>query len=469
MSSRTIQQSAWGLTTATSSSNLPSDVAYTDVNNSWTTVQNLPNLSTIGTNVVLSATGLTAARTFTWPDLTDTVVTLTATQTLTGKTLTGNTAVNLVSGGGTLTLNTSGTITIPNATDTLVILGGTQAFTGVNTFNSGGITIWNPAQTFKYTITTSAITANFNAVLPLIPASDVFMMNNTTATIGARKTFQNTILALFNPGNTFSYIVNTSAITAARNVTLPLLTADDTWVFAAFAQTLTNKTIDAETNTPLNMNPMPSSERTGLWQSINANGTGSGSGLWATGINVAGTVTGNNPTATEGAFTKFDTSAVQNTQAGIRESTNFITSPGLNAKFKFKFQVNNTTGRFFIAILNSGTFQTGDEPLANLSGIAFGFRSTDTNWVVERNTGSATGTFDTAPGFGAKDTNVHTLLVFFNGSTNVQVTLDSTTATYSTTIPATSTTLTHQATITNSDAAASETFNLWYMFVRSDK
>lgn len=43
-----------------------------------------------------------------------------STQTLTNKTLTGNTAVNLVSGSGTLTLNTSGTVTVPNATDTLV-------------------------------------------------------------------------------------------------------------------------------------------------------------------------------------------------------------------------------------------------------------------------------------------------------------------------------------------------------------
>ncbi len=39
---------------------------------------------------------------------------------LTNKTLSGNTATNLISGAGTLTLNTTGTITIPNATDTLI-------------------------------------------------------------------------------------------------------------------------------------------------------------------------------------------------------------------------------------------------------------------------------------------------------------------------------------------------------------
>jgi hypothetical protein len=48
------------------------------------------------------------------------VVDTDSTQTLTGKTLSGNTAATLISGSGTLTLNTSGTITVPNGTDTLV-------------------------------------------------------------------------------------------------------------------------------------------------------------------------------------------------------------------------------------------------------------------------------------------------------------------------------------------------------------
>lgn len=51
---------------------------------------------------------------------TESVATNSNTLTLTNKTLSGNTAVNLISGSGTLTLNTTGTITVPNATDTLV-------------------------------------------------------------------------------------------------------------------------------------------------------------------------------------------------------------------------------------------------------------------------------------------------------------------------------------------------------------
>ncbi len=48
------------------------------------------------------------------------VVTEAATETLTNKILSGNTAANLISGAGSLVLNTSGVMTMPNATDTAV-------------------------------------------------------------------------------------------------------------------------------------------------------------------------------------------------------------------------------------------------------------------------------------------------------------------------------------------------------------
>lgn len=69
-------------------------------------------------NVSAVSTGTT--RTVSIPDASLIVVGTATTQTLTNKTLTGNTAANLINGSGTLNLNSSGSITVPNATDTLV-------------------------------------------------------------------------------------------------------------------------------------------------------------------------------------------------------------------------------------------------------------------------------------------------------------------------------------------------------------
>lgn len=61
--------------------------------------------------------------------------------------------------------------------------------------------------------------------------------------------FRSSRIKIRNPANTQSYSLVGSAITAARNITLPLLTGNDTAVMEAFAQTLTNKTIAAGNNT----------------------------------------------------------------------------------------------------------------------------------------------------------------------------------------------------------------------------
>lgn len=47
----------------------------------------------------------------------------------------------------------------------------------------------------------------------------------------------------YNPANTFYYNLRTGAIAANRNITLPLLTGDDTFTTNAATQTLTNKTL----------------------------------------------------------------------------------------------------------------------------------------------------------------------------------------------------------------------------------
>ena len=63
--------------------------------------------------------------------------------------------------------------------------------------------------------------------------------------------FRSTRLKVRNPANTQSYSLVGSAITSPLNITLPLLTSDDTIVTQDSNQTITNKTIDDELNTRL--------------------------------------------------------------------------------------------------------------------------------------------------------------------------------------------------------------------------
>ena len=91
----------------------------------------------------------TVARTITFPDATDTVVLLDATQTLTGKTLTGNVAVTLVSGAATLTL--------PTATGTLATLAGTEVLTNKTLTGNIAVTLVSGAATVTLPTTTATL------------------------------------------------------------------------------------------------------------------------------------------------------------------------------------------------------------------------------------------------------------------------------------------------------------------------
>jgi hypothetical protein len=58
------------------------------------------------------------------------------------------------------------------------------------------------------------------------------------------QTLRSSRLKVMNPANTFGYLIAGSAITTTdRTLTLPLVTADDTFAVLALAQTLTNKTL----------------------------------------------------------------------------------------------------------------------------------------------------------------------------------------------------------------------------------
>ena len=75
------------------------------------------------------------------------------------------------------------------------------------------------------------------------------VFDTATQTLAA-KTLTGPVLTspeINNPAETFQYVFVGSALLADRNITLPLLTENDTFVFADFIQTLTNKTLTAPT------------------------------------------------------------------------------------------------------------------------------------------------------------------------------------------------------------------------------
>jgi len=89
----------------------------------------------------------------------------------------------------------------------------------------------------------------------LSDTADIAYLNQVNVFGDFANTFQDNQLFIRNPANTFSYQFVAAAITVAnRVITLPLLTGNDTLVTEAFAQTLTNKTIDGDLNTIIDIN-----------------------------------------------------------------------------------------------------------------------------------------------------------------------------------------------------------------------
>lgn len=124
-------------------------------------------------------------------------------------------------------------------------------------FGSDKLSVKSPTTGFRYIFRGSDIAADRYITLPLMTGDGTMALSSTTSAndYGTNmQTFRHQNIQFRNPANTFSYIWNTSAITANRSITLPLLTANDTVVFANATQTLTNKTLSAPTISSMTLN-----------------------------------------------------------------------------------------------------------------------------------------------------------------------------------------------------------------------
>jgi hypothetical protein len=142
-----------------------------------------------------------------------------------------------------MTQNVSGWL--PNLIGPVVIQGNASTVPARPTLNFVGLTVTDNPGAARTDITAAALASLSSSQLATALTDET---GTGLAVFNTAPLFQTTI-NLNNPGNTFKYVVTPAAIAADRTLTLPLLASNDTAVCEAFAQSLTNKTIVAASNT----------------------------------------------------------------------------------------------------------------------------------------------------------------------------------------------------------------------------
>lgn len=208
--------------------------------------------------LIFDLTGITTAttRTIVVPDTDDTLVTLAAAQTLTNKTIDGdnNTLTDLALS----VLKTTANLNVFLQRD-----GSGDVIDSTKAVPTGDVVGTSDSQTLtNKTLTTPQVNeaVNLTATSTELNQLDGVTVGGTTAgdiaTIDGTQVLTNKTLTAPQINDTSAdhqYVFGVSELTLDRTVTLPLLTGDDTFVFAAHAETLTNKTIDADNNTISNL------------------------------------------------------------------------------------------------------------------------------------------------------------------------------------------------------------------------
>lgn len=252
--------------------------------------------------------------------------------------------------------------------------------------------------------------------------------------INTQTTFRSSKLRQANPANTFYYTVVGSAIAADRNLTLPLLTGNDTVVAEAHTQTLTNKTIAAASNTltgvvtptssdtltnkiidynsntiqnlPAGGMPYPDTKRVGgYYGGVMTAGATITSG-WLQG-SLAGytqaTTTGTASYISDsaGKYLRQTSGSVSGNDASFNVNTDATTNPIIavrgdqNARFKCKFRTSTSTNvRLFIGLIaNTATLglNSSDSVANGIAHVALLMKATG-NYLFTHNDAAGGGT-----------------------------------------------------------------------------
>ena len=319
-------------------------------------------------------------------------------------------------------------------------------------FKDNRILIWNPADTFKYTLVASAIGANRNLIIPLITADDTLSTLGLAQTFTAAKTFNTSTLKLRNPADTFSYTIVPAAITANRDLNIPLLVGTDT--MGTQNNGLSNPYADSPSGASV--------RRNGVWWGV---ADTNADGLLSTGTTAIGATTNNVQDTTEGQGRLMTTGAVANANAGLRwTSTRFRREWG--NYMIVRLSVSSTSDvRCFVGWSSDTAEIAGETTLNNFSGAGVGKRTGDTNWFTMVNDGDATeDRVDTTIAFGTSYVTIELML----DGTSFRSRIGTTTNTAVTSeLPASSTMLAPHIEIETGSGAADKTINILPVFART--
>lgn len=299
--------------------------------------------------------------------------------------------------------------------------------------------------------------------------SDLFsgVSNVDTVDINSSTTFRSSKFKIRNPANTFSYTISSSAITGNRTATIPLLTADDTFVFASHAQILSNKTfssytLDTATNSFKGFAQDPTGRRWGSYQPTATGATNATVGTLTgmlSGHTPAGAGTPSNSwDATQGLLINHVTAATSGTIAGITSPTDsdgmFRRSASAMMRVRCKASATSNT-RLYFGVSSASALPTTDTPLGTSDhGIIVGFNTADSLFTARGNDGSGSATAYT---WGtAKDTNFHTIEIGWGPSSFGDLKFDNTLIAISAAgdLPGTSTNLFFHLQIQTAEAVA---------------
>jgi hypothetical protein len=296
--------------------------------------------------------------------------------------------------------------------------------------------------------------------------------------------FRSGKLKIRNPANDRQYSILAKAITSDYDLSLPLLTSADELIARVTAAELENKIIDATKNTLRGVMGMPDGMKTGRIIAGGPVGGNVGEGLFNGFIDLPAIPVRSIDPPPVGGFWRYNTGSVADTIAGIRLAQT-ITRKEFNPRFKTKIRVPSSTGhsstRLYVGLNTDVVMEADDSPLLTTeSGVIVGWRSTDSNFMVFRNSGtnSASASPAVVNTNVAKTTGIREIDIKFSafgGSDGAQVTvsiIDPTTTpiqtlysqSFTTSMPAAGFSMSPSILLQNSAAVARD-FDVFYAFI----